>query len=141
MDRNISNGLTARRLLVVLLGTFAALALGLAGIGLYGVMALTVTQRTRELGIRLALGAPRASVLGLILRHGAVLVGIGLAVGLVAALAAARLLESFLYHVNGSDPLTLGIVVFTLGAAALVACWVPAQRATRVDPMVALRED
>ena len=141
MELSIAGKLAPRRLTMVLLGTFALLALVLASIGLYGVMALTVTQRTRELGIRLALGAQRASVLGLIMRHGAVLVGVGLAVGLAGALVAGRLMASFLYNINGSDPLTLGIVVFTLGAAALLACWVPAQRATRVDPMVALRED
>ncbi len=141
MERSIADKLSPRRLTMVLLGTFAALALVLASIGLYGVMALTVTQRTRELGIRLALGAQRSSVLGLIMRQGASLVGIGLAIGLVAALIGGRLLTSFLYNMNGSDPLTLGIVVFTLAGAALLACWLPAQRATRVDPMVALRED
>ena len=141
MEHSIADKLAPRRLTMVLLGTFAGLALVLASIGLYGVMALTVTQRTRELGIRLALGAQRGSVLGLIMRQGAILVGIGLTVGLAAALVGGRLLTSFLYNVNGSDPLTLGIVVFTLAGAALLACWLPAQRATRVDPMVALRED
>ena len=141
MNQNIAEKLTSRRLTMVLLGTFAMLALVLAIIGLYGVMALTVTQRTRELGIRLALGAQRGAVLGLILRQGASLVGIGLGLGLVAALAVGQLLKSFLYNVNGSDPLTLGIVTFTLAGAALLACWLPAQRATRVDPMVALRQD
>ena len=141
MQLNIADKLAPRRLTMVLLGTFAGLALVLASIGLYGVMALTVTQRTRELGIRLALGAQRSAVLGLIMRQGANLVGVGLAVGLAAALVGGRLLTSFLYNVNGSDPLTLGIVVFTLAGAALLACWLPAQRATRVDPMVALRDD
>ncbi len=141
MERNIANGLTPRRLTMALLGTFALLALVLASIGLYGVMALTVTQRTRELGIRLALGAQRSNVLGLVMRHGATLVAVGLALGLAAALVAGRLMTSFLYHVSGNDPLTLGIVVFTLAGAALLACWLPALRATRVDPMVALRED
>ncbi len=141
MERSIADKLSPRRLTMVLLGTFAGLALVLASIGLYGVMALTVTQRTRELGIRLALGAQRGSVLGLIMRQGAGLVGIGVAVGLVAALVGGRLLTGFLYNVNGSDPLTLGIVVVTLASTALLACWLPAQRATRVDPMVALRED
>ncbi len=141
MERNIANGLTSRRLTMVLLGTFAGLALVLASIGLYGVMALNVTQRTRELGIRLALGAQRSNVLGLVMRHGATLVGVGLALGFVAALIAGRLMASVLYNVNGSDPLTLGVVTATLAGAAMLACWVPARRATRVDPMVALRED
>jgi putative ABC transport system permease protein len=141
MQANISASLAPRRLTMVLLGTFAGLALALASIGLYGVMAVSVTQRTRELGIRLALGAQRGAVLGLIMRQGAILVGLGLLVGLVAALAAGRLLASFVYGVPGNDPVTLGVVAAVLGAAALLACWLPAQRATRVDPNVALRNE
>jgi putative ABC transport system permease protein len=141
MDANIAASRAPRRLTMLLLGTFAGLALVLASIGLYGVMAVSVTQRTRELGIRLALGAQRANVLGLIMRQGMVLVGIGLGVGLVAALAAGRLLAGFVYGVAGNDPLTLGIVSLVLAGAALLACWLPALRATRVDPNVALRNE
>ncbi len=141
MEANIARSLAPRRLTMVLLAVFAVVALALASIGLYGVMALNVTQRTRELGIRLALGAQRQAVLGLIMRQGVVLVGIGLAVGLLAALVAGRLLASVLYGIVGNDPATLGLVSLVLGAAALLACLLPAQRATRVDPMVALRED
>ncbi len=108
MDANISASLAPRRLTMVLLGTFAVLALVLASIGLYGVMALSVTQRTRELGIRLALGAQRSAVMGLVMRQGAALVGIGLVIGLMGALASGRLLASVLYGVGGSDAATLG---------------------------------
>ncbi len=141
MDANIAATLAPRRLTMVLLGTFAVLALLLASIGLYGVMALSVTQRTRELGIRLALGAQRSAVLLLVLRQGAILVGIGLVTGLAAALAAGRILESLVYGVGGGDPWTLGVVALVLSGAALLACWLPARRATRVDPMVALRNE
>ena len=141
MDRNISAGLASQRLTMVLLGTFAVLALVLASIGLYGVMALAVTQRTRELGIRLALGAQRAAVLGLVMRQGARLVSVGLLIGLAGALASGRLLSGFLYNVGGNDMGTLSVVAAVLGIAAMLACWLPALRATRVDPMVALRSE
>ena len=141
MEDSVAASLASQRLTMVLLGAFAAVALGLATVGLYGVMALSVTQRTRELGIRLALGAQRSAVLALVLRQGAALVGIGLAVGLVIALAVGQLLARVLYGVGGSDPLTLGAVCLVLGAAALLACWLPARRATRLDPMVALRDE
>ena len=141
MDANISASLAPRRLTMVLLGTFAVLALVLASVGLYGVMALSVTQRTRELGIRLALGAQRSAVMGLVMRQGAVLVGIGLGIGLIGALVSGRLLASLLFGVGASDVPTLGIVGIVLAGAALLACWLPARRATRVDPMVALRND
>lgn len=141
LEESIAESMTSQRLTMTLLGTFAVLALVLATLGLYGVMALSVTQRTRELGIRLALGAPRTSVLGLVLRQGVTLVGVGLAVGIVCAWAAGRLLSSVLYGVGGSDPVTLGTVSSVLAGAALLACWLPARRATRVDPLVALREE
>jgi putative ABC transport system permease protein len=141
MEGNISASLAPRRLTMVLLGTFAALALALASIGLYGVMALSVAQRTREMGIRLALGAQRSTVLRLIMRQGATLVGIGLLAGLVTALAATRLLTSLVYGVSDNDPVTLGIVTVVLAIAGLLACWLPALRATRVDPIVALRNE
>lgn len=141
MDGKVAASLAPRRLTMVLLGTFAALALGLASIGLYGVMALTVTQRTREMGIRLALGAQRSAVMALVMRQGAALVGIGLLIGLVGALVSGRLLASYLYDVGSSDAATLGLVAAVLGVAAMLACWLPALRATKVDPMVALRSE
>ena len=141
MEHNVSASLAPQRLLTVLLGVFAAVALGLATVGLYGVMALSVTQRTRELGLRLALGAQRSAVLALVLRRGATLVGVGLGLGLVIALAAGRALSRMFYGVGGSDLLTLGAVCAVLAGAGRLACWLPARRATRLDPMVALRNE
>jgi putative ABC transport system permease protein len=141
MEENIADSLASRRLSITLLGVFAALALGLASIGLYGVMALTVTQRTRELGIRLALGADRAHVFRLVLGQGVLLVGIGLVGGLLLAASTGRALSSILYNVSVWD-LTgfFGASVILIGVA-LIACCVPARRATRVDPIVALRTE
>ncbi len=139
MKRNIAEGLATRRLTMTLLGSFAALALILASVGLYGVMALSVTQRTREFGIRLALGAPRHDVFRLALGRGLLLVGTGLGLGLLGALGAGRALTSLLYNVGSLDPVALLFAIVALAGVALLACWFPARRATRVDPMVALR--
>ena len=141
MENNIAASMSSERLTTVLLGVFAAVALGLATVGLYGVMALSVTQRTRELGIRLALGAQRSSVLALVLRQGVSLVAIGLGVGLVIALAVGQVLARGFYGVRGSDVGTLAAGGVVLAAAAMLACWLPARRATRLDPMVALRNE
>ncbi len=139
MTASVAEQLASRRLTMMLLGTFAALALVLSVIGLYSLLALAVTSRTRELGIRLALGAERRAIFGLVLREGFVLVGVGLGVGLAAALLIVRAMRSLLYGVSAFDPVTLGTVAFVLLAAALAACLLPARRATRVDPVVALR--
>ena len=141
MDQLIDTRFQSRRLLVVLLATFAGVALLLASIGLYGVMALGVTQRTRELGIRMALGAQRASVLGLVMRQGTALVGLGLLIGLGGALASGRLLTSLVYGVAVNDPMTLALVAGLLGAVAMLATYLPARRATSIDPLKALREE
>jgi len=141
MDENIADSLASRRLSMILLGVFAGLALCLASIGLYGVMALSVTQRTRELGIRLALGAHRADVFRLVLGHGMLLVGIGLGLGLIIAVSTGRGLASLLYNVSAWDPPAFFAAIITLGLVASVACWLPARRATRVDPIVALRSE
>jgi putative ABC transport system permease protein len=141
MEENIGSSLSTRRLTMTLLGTFAGLALLLASVGLYGVMALSVTQRTRELGIRLALGAAKADVFRLVLGQGAALIGIGLGLGLVGALAAGRALTSVLYGVGAIDVPALMTAIISLSVVAMLACFFPAQRATRVDPMVALREE
>jgi putative ABC transport system permease protein len=141
METNISKSLGTRRMMMSLLSTFAALALTLAAIGLYGVMALTVTQRTRELGIRLALGANRGDVLRLVLGQGAALVAAGLVLGLIGSLMAGRVLISVLYGVGPVDVFALGIAMVSLGLVALIACWLPAIQATRVDPVVALRSE
>ena len=141
MEKNIANSLGARRLTMVLLGSFAGLALVLASVGLYGVMALSVTQRTRELGIRMALGAKRSDVMRLVLGQGAALVGVGLGLGLLGALGAGRILVSVLYRVGSLDGAALVATMTVLAIIGMIACWVPARRATRVDPMVALRDE
>jgi putative ABC transport system permease protein len=141
MEKDVAKSLGTRRMLMSLLSAFAALALVLASVGLYGVMALTVTQRTRELGIRLALGANRGDVFRLVLGQGMVLVCSGLGIGLLGALGAGRGLSSVLYGVGSWDLPALSLALFGLSAVALVACWFPAQRATRVDPIIALRAE
>lgn len=141
MESNIAKSLGSRHMMMSLLGEFALIALVLASVGLYGVMALTVTQRTRELGIRLALGAQRADVFRLVLSQGMLLVVCGLIIGLLGAVGVSRVLQSVLYGVGGSDALALTFALFVLAMVALIACWLPARRATRVDPMVALRAE
>ena len=118
---------------------FAALALVLACVGLYGVMSYTVSGRTREIGLRMALGAARGDVLWLVLGEALLLVGTGIVVGIPAALACSRLLSSMLFGLSASDPVALAIVVAALGAVAVFASYIPARRATKVDPIVALR--
>jgi ABC-type antimicrobial peptide transport system permease subunit len=126
---------------MILLGTFSAIALVLASIGIYGVLAYQVTQRSRELGIRMALGAARGRVLRLVIGQGMSLVAIGIVIGLVGAFALTRFLTSQLYGITPTDPATFLGVSFLLATIALVATLVPALRATRVDPVIALREE
>jgi putative ABC transport system permease protein len=130
-----------QRFSAAVLTAFAAGALLLAAIGLYGVLAFGVSQRTREIGVRLALGAARAEVLGLILKQGMLLVGIGLLIGFAGALAAARVLRSLLYETDVHDPVTFAIVPVLLALVSLAACYLPARRAAIVDPMVTLRAE
>jgi putative ABC transport system permease protein len=141
MDNAVAASLATRRLTMALLTAFAVLALVLASVGLYGVMALTVTQRTRELGIRMALGAARINIFRLVLGHGVSLVAIGIVLGLVGAIAVGRALTSLLYNVGALDTTAVATAVISLLAVALIACFVPARRATRVDPIVALRTE
>jgi putative ABC transport system permease protein len=141
MRRAISNDMSSRRLTMTLVGTFAALALTLAAIGLFGVMALRVTQRTREIGIRLALGAQRPDVFRLIIGNGLKLAAIGVAIGLIASFGLTRLLSGLLFGVGAGDPVTFCWVVLLLGGVALLANYLPARRATKVDPIVALHEE
>jgi ABC-type antimicrobial peptide transport system permease subunit len=128
-------------MMMSLLGAFATIALVLASVGLYGVMALTVTQRTRELGIRLALGAQRADVFRLVLTQGMLLVFAGLIIGLLAVVGAGRGLQSLLYGVGGFDAPALSLALFALAMVALIACLLPARRATQVNPIEALRSE
>jgi putative ABC transport system permease protein len=141
MDQMLEISLGQRRLSMILLGAFSAIALVLASIGIYGVLAYSVTQRSRELGIRMALGAARGRVLRLVIGQGMALAAIGIGIGLVGALALTRLLGTQLYSVKPTDPATFAGVSLLLAAIALVATLVPALRATRVDPVVALREE
>lgn len=139
MEQVRSGALAMRRFSMVLLSLFAALAVLLAAMGISGVVAFGVSQRVREIGIRLALGAHPGQVLQMVLGEGLRLAAIGITVGIAGALALTRLLESYLYEVSPTDPVAFLSTVFFLGGVALLACWIPARRATRVDPLVALR--
>jgi predicted permease len=141
MEQIISGSLAQRRFTMLLLIVFAATALLLAAVGIYGVMSYAVTRRTHELGIRAALGASRGEIVGLVLRQGMKLAAIGMASGLVATVALTRLMAGLLYGVRPADPATLAAVTLLLGAIALLACYIPARRATAVDPVDALRSE
>jgi putative ABC transport system permease protein len=141
MERLIDASLGQRKLSMVLLGVFSAIAVVLASIGIYGVMSYSVTQRTRELGVRMALGAARHRVLGLVVGQGMTLAAVGVVIGLVGAFALTRFLSSQLFGVGATDPVTFTVVSVLLIGIALMATLIPALRATRVDPVVALRDE
>jgi len=141
LEKMIEGSVGQRRLSMILLGLFSGIALLLASIGLYGVMSYSVAQRSRELGIRMALGAERASVLRLVVGQGMGLAGLGVLIGLVAAFGLTRFLAAQLYGVGATDPMTFRTVAGLLVVVALLASLLPAMRATRVDPVVALRDE
>jgi len=141
LSQIVSGSLATNRFNTVLLGTFAALGVVLAAVGVYAVMSNFVTHRTPEIGIRLALGAQRGDVLGLVLRQGMQLAAAGVLVGLAGAVGLTRVLRNFLYGVSPTDPVTFAAIPLILAIIALLACWIPARRAAKVDPMVALRHE
>jgi predicted permease len=141
LAEQVGNSLQPLEMNVLMLAVFGGLALLLASIGLYGVASYSVSQRTREIGVRMALGAQPSSVIGLVLGQGMILVGIGLAIGLIAAYSAAGLMSALVLVVNPRDPMTFIVTALGLGAVALLASYIPARRATRIDPLIALRTD
>jgi predicted permease len=141
LEDTIAESVAHPRFYMLLLGVFAGTALLLAAIGIFGVLSHAVAQRTREIGIRLALGAPAQRVRGRVLRDAMRLAGLGIAIGLAAALPATRLMAALLFELTPTDPITLGTVVIVLFGVALLASYLPARRATRVDPVVALRAE
>ncbi|MEP6821888.1 MAG: FtsX-like permease family protein, partial [Chthoniobacterales bacterium] len=141
LEEIVSDSISRQRFAMVLLTVFSVVALVIAAVGIYGVMAYSVAQRTGEFGIRMALGAQQRDVLRLVLVQGGKLIGLGLLIGLVATLAASRALGSILYNTSAQDPLTLGAITLLLAVVALAACLLPASRATKVNPIEALRAD
>jgi len=141
MEDNIAQSISQPRFRTILLAVFAGIALVLAAVGIFGVMAYSVAQRTRELGLRIALGASRGRVLQLVLAHAVRLTLVGVAIGLVATFLLTRYVSSLLFNVPAYDPMTLVGVVAALIVISLCACYLPARRATLVDPIVALREE
>jgi putative ABC transport system permease protein len=141
LDSWISRALDTRRITELLLGGFALLATLLASIGIYGVMSLYVTSRYREFGVRLAIGADPAALVGLVLREGLVVALVGVSIGIVGAFGATRWVRALLYDVNATDPLVFSSLSIALLAVAALACYIPARRAARSDPLVALRAE
>jgi putative ABC transport system permease protein len=141
MDDLLSETVAQPRLQTGLLSLFAGLALLLAAIGLYGVLSYAVTQRRREIGVRMALGAGKPHVISLVVGQGMKLALLGVVIGIVAALALTRVIGSLLYGVKPTDPATFAVVSLLLIAIALLACWLPARQATKLDPMEALRHE
>ncbi len=141
MDQLIARRVVRPRFNMLLLGIFAAVALALAAIGIYGVVSYSVANRTREMGIRMALGAGQRDILGTVLRHGMVPSAIGIGIGIVGAVGLTRVLSSMLYGVAPTDLATFGGVAVVLALVAALACYVPARRATKVDPIIAVRAE
>jgi putative ABC transport system permease protein len=141
LARQVDDSLSRERLLATLSGFFGALALALAMIGLYGVMSYNVARRRNEIGIRMALGAEQSRVLRMVLREVAILIGIGLVIGLATTIGTTRFVASFLYGMKPNDPWTLSIAAAVLAMVAAIAGFLPARRASKLDPMAALRDE
>ncbi len=141
MEEIIGRSIASQRFNMLLIGLFAGLGLALAGVGIYGVVSYSVAQRTNEIGIRISLGASSADVIRLILKHGLALASTGVAIGLAASFGLTRLMKGLLFGVSATDPLTFATTALLLIGVALMACWIPARRAAKVDPMIALRGD
>ena len=141
MNQLVEKSVGSRRVTLILLGAFSALALVLAGIGIYGVISYSVAQRTKEIGIRMALGAGHRDVIRMILLQGARIASAGLIIGIFSAFGLTRYLATLLFTVSPGDPSTFAMVALVLALVALLACYIPARRALRVDPMTALRSE
>ena len=141
MEQLVSRSVAGQRFNLILLGLFAAVGLLLTAVGIYGVMAYSVSQRTREIGLMIALGAQPGNVLKLVMKQGMTLALIGVGIGIAASFALTRVIKSLLFNVSATDALTFVAVSLTLASVALLACWIPARRATKVDPMIALRNE
>jgi putative ABC transport system permease protein len=141
LEEVVARSISEPRFYTVLLGAFAAMAVFLAALGIFGVMSYAVVQRSREIGIRVALGARPHDVLRMVLGHSAALVGAGVAAGLLGSLALSRTLRGLLFDLSATDPATLTAMAVVLAAVALLASYLPARRATRVDPVIALRSE
>jgi putative ABC transport system permease protein len=139
VEKLVHASLVRQRFSMTVMSAFALLALVLCAGGIYGIISFTTTQRTREIGVRMALGADGPTIRRMVLREGSVVIALGLGFGLVGALVGSRFLSTLLFEVRPGDPFTIGIVCVLLGVVGLAACYVPARRATRVDPLTALR--
>jgi ABC-type antimicrobial peptide transport system permease subunit len=139
MEQIVSQSVAPRRFSMLLLAVFAIVALALAVIGIYGMLSYSVAQRTREIGLRMTLGAQRTDVMRLVIGHGMKLAIAGVGLGLIASFALTRTMKNLLFGVSATDPITFGSITLLLAVVALLACWIPARKATKVDPIEALR--